>query len=88
MEAFCGEIIAEIKTAKSEKEVIKVISSSMSQLRMKRNSFNESGFILNMIAALSANHRTGANSNETTENVKLAIEIFGQFQKERRGRIF
>jgi hypothetical protein len=88
MEAFCGEIISEIKTAKSEKEVITVIASSMSQLRRKRNSFNESGFILNMIAALSANQRTEADSNEPAQNVKLAIDIFGQFQKEGRGRIF
>jgi hypothetical protein len=83
MEAFCREIMEAIKGAKNEMELIKVISNSMSQLRKERNSFNERGYLMNMIASL----RATSNSNlpiDTLNNITLAIAIFRQFQRERK----
>jgi hypothetical protein len=86
MEAFCSEIVAEIKKAKSEAELINVISHSMSQLRKDRNSFNESGYIMNMIVSLRCTKPEDVTT-ETFNNVNLAIAIFRQFQKESPVRI-
>ena len=86
MEAFCSEIVAEIKAAKNETELIKVISHSMSQLRIDRNSYNETGYIMNMIVSLRTMEASGLSS-ETQNNLKLAIAIFREFQKENRERI-
>jgi hypothetical protein len=86
MEAFCSEIIAEIKVAKSEAELINVLSRSMSQLRKERNSYNESGYIMNMIVSLRST-KQGDVTAETLNNVKLAIAILRQFQKESPERI-
>ena len=88
MEAFCSEIVAEIKAAQNEAELIKVIGNSMSELRHKQNSFNESGYIMNMIASLRATYPIGDHSTEIIENIKLAIAIFREFQRERKERIF
>lgn len=86
MESFCNEIMKEIKAAESETELIKVIGSSMSQFRKERNSFNESGYIMNMIVALRATNPNDL-SPETLNNIKLAIAIFRQFQSKSRERI-
>ncbi|MCD9017670.1 hypothetical protein [Parachryseolinea silvisoli] len=86
MEAFCSEIVAEIREAQSEAELIKVIGHSISQLRKDRKSYNESGYIMNMIVSLRST-KPGEVTTETLDNVKLAIAIFRQFQKESRERI-
>lgn len=86
MEAFCSEIVAEIKTAKSETELINVISHSMSQLRKERNSYNESAYIMNMIVSLRCTNPEDL-APETLNNINLAIAIFRQFQKESPIRI-
>lgn len=88
MEAFCNEIIEEIKAAESEKELIEVIGNSMLLLRKQRHSFNEPGYILNMIASLRAIQSAGTHTPQTLEMISLAIDIFRQFQKERREQIF
>ena len=85
MEAFCGEIIIEIKAAKSEAELIRVIGNSISQFRKGRT--NESGYTMNMIVALRAMNPDGL-SEQTLSNIKLAIGIFRQFQKDRKEQIF
>ena len=86
METFCRETIADIKMAKDEADLIHVISASLSRLRKERNSFNDTGYIMNMIASLQA-----INSNDlstgSVDNIKLATAIFRQFKVERR-RIF
>lgn len=87
MEAFCTKIITEIKTAESEAELIKVIGNSMSLLRKERHSFNESGYVMNMIVALRSSNPSDL-SPATFDNINLAIAIFRQLQKESRERIF
>lgn len=86
MEAFCNEIVAEIKAAKNETELIKVIGHSMSQLRRDRNIYNESGYIMNMIVSLRTIEASGSPS-DTQNNLRLAIAIFRELQKENRERI-
>jgi hypothetical protein len=86
MEAFCSQIVAEIKKAESEAELINVISHSMSQLRKERNSYNESGYIMNMIVSLRCTKPEDVTA-ETLDNITLAIAIFRQFQKESPVRI-
>jgi hypothetical protein len=90
MEIFCNEIIAEIKTAKSETELIRVIAHSLTQLRNERNSFNEEGYMMNMIVSLRALKAAyvGDNSPEFINNIQLAIAIFRQFQKDYPQRLF
>jgi hypothetical protein len=88
MEAFCNEIIEEIRAAESEKELIAVIGNSMLLLRKQRHSFNEAGYILNMIASLRAIQSTGVHTPQVREMITLAIDIFRQLQKERREQIF
>jgi len=86
MEAFCNEIVAEIKAAKNETELIKVIGHSMSQLRRDRNSYNETGYIMNMIVSLGTMEASGSPS-DTQSNLRLAIAIFRELQKDNRERI-
>jgi hypothetical protein len=86
MEAFCNEIVAEIKAAKNETELIKVIGQSMSHLRRDRNSYNETGYIMNMIVSLRTFEISDASS-DTQNNLRLAIAIFRELQKENRERI-
>jgi len=81
MKTFCSTVTMEIKAAKGEFDLIKVIGNSMYQLRKERTSFNESMYLMSMIINL----RT-INPNEVTEetrqNIKLAIAIFRQFQND------
>lgn len=86
MEAFCTEITMEIKSAKSEADLIKVIGHSMSRLRKERHSFNESGYLMNMILSL-RNTQSSDLSKESLNNIELAIAIFMQFQKVTSERI-
>lgn len=87
MEDYCREVIDEIKTAKSESELIQVISSSMSQLRREKRSYNEAGYIMNMLASLRANDTHQHPSMATRNNIQLAIAIFRQLQKEKPERV-
>ena len=86
METFCKEVVAEIKAAKDESELINIISYSMSRLRGKQNSNSEFGYLLSIIASLRDIDITGL-SVQTQNNLKLAIAIFRQFQKENSQRI-
>ena len=86
METFCKETITDIKMAKDEADLIHVISASLSRLRKERNSFNERGYIMNMLASLRAMN-TSDLSPGSVDNIKLAAAIFRQLQVERR-RIF
>lgn len=88
MEAFCNKVVEEIKAAENELELMRVIGSSMWMLRKQRNSYNESGYILNMIASLRATQPAGEHSARTLEMIGLAIDIFRQLQKDRHERIF
>ena len=83
METFCKETIADIKMAKDEADLIHVISASLSRLRKERNSFNETGYIMNMIASLRAMN-TSDLSTASVDNIKLATAIFRQLKIERR----
>jgi len=86
MEDYCQEILDEIKTAKNESELIQVISSSISQLRKEKKSYNEAGYIMNMLASLRSrdNHDP---STGTVNNIQLAIAIFRKLQQEKPERI-
>jgi hypothetical protein len=86
METFCNEIVAKIKSVNSETELIRVIGGSMAQFRTDRNSFNEAGYIMNMIASLRTTEGE-PHPSQTLSNIKLAIAIFRQLQKESRERI-
>jgi hypothetical protein len=72
--------------AKDEADLIHVISASLSRLRKERNSFNDTGYIMNMIASLRAMN-TNDLSTGSIDNIKLATAIFRQLQVKRR-RIF
>jgi hypothetical protein len=87
METFCRETITDIKMAKDEADLIHVISASLSRLRKERNSFNETGYIMNMIVSLRSMN-TGDLSTGSIDNIKLATAIFRQLQTENRQRIF
>jgi hypothetical protein len=87
MEKFCKQTISDIKMATDEAELIHVIRASLSSLRIERRSFNESGFITNMIVSLRTTDKTGLSS-ECLEKIKLAGAIFRQLQNERRSPIF
>jgi hypothetical protein len=87
MEAFCGEIITDIKMAQDEVDLIRVISASLSRLRKERNSFNETGYITNMIVSLLAMNVSHLSPG-STDNVKLATAIFRKLQTGNRERIF
>lgn len=81
MKTFCSEVTGEIKAAKGELDVIKVIGNSMYRLRKERTSFNESMYLMNIILNLTTIHPNEV-SDATLDNVKLAIAIFRKFQKE------
>lgn len=72
--------------AKDEADLIHVISASLSRLRKERNSFNETGYIMNMIVSLRA-MSTSDLSKGSIENIKLATAIFRQLQSQSQ-RIF
>jgi hypothetical protein len=80
MEAFCREIVSEIRTAQNEKDLIWVIGNSLSLLRRERKSYNEEGYIMNMIASLRATDISDTSSG-SNDNIRLAIRIFKQFQE-------
>jgi hypothetical protein len=86
METFCRETITDIKMAKDEADLIHVIRASLSRLRKERNSFNETGYIINMIASLRAMN-TSDLPTVSVDNIKLATAIFRKLQIEHR-RIF
>ena len=71
METFCRETITDIKMAKDEADLIQVISASLSRLRKERNSFNESGYIMNMIVSLRAMNASDLSTG-SMDNVKLS----------------
>ena len=83
MEDFSNEVIANIKSANDEEELIRVISNSMSQLRKQRKPFDESRYLLHLIVCLRATD-TNELSPAAANNIKLAMAIFRQFQKESR----
>ncbi len=87
MEDFSNEVIANIKSANDEQELIRVISNSMSQLRKQRKSSDESRYLLHMIVCLRATD-TNDLSPAAASNIKLATAIFRQFQRENREGIF
>lgn len=87
MEDFSHEVIANIKSANDEEELIRVIGNSMSQLRKQRKSADESRYLLHMIVCLRA-METKELPLAAADNIKLAMAIFKQFQKERREAIF
>lgn len=87
MGAFCNEIIAGIKSAKSETELINVIGNSMSQLKKERKSYNEATYFMIMVASLRATDSEGLSAG-ARRNARLAISIFRLFQKESRERSF
>ena len=84
MQTFCDDIVADIKAAKNEGEVIKAISYAMSRIRRDRN--NEFNYLMNVITSL-RNIDPAAISGEAQLNVKLAIAIFTQFHKGNLQRI-
>ena len=89
MEAFCKEVIAKIKTANSEHDLIRIIGNSMTQLRTVRKSFNENGYIMHMIVSLRALKATYLESKSPEPfNIQLAIAIFRQFQKKDPSLLF
>lgn len=73
--------------AKDEADLIHVISASLSRLRKERNSFNETGYIMNMIVSLRA-MSTSDLSTGSVDNIKLATAIFRQLQNQSQQRIF
>jgi hypothetical protein len=87
MEDFSKEVIANIKSANDEEELIRVIGNSMSQLRKQRKSFDESRYLLHMIVCLRAADRTELSSH-AANNIKLATAIFRQFKRESPEGIF
>ena len=87
MEDFTGEVIANIKSARDEGELIRVISNSISQLRKQRKWYDESRFLLHMIVCLRAAEKSEL-SPTAANNIKLATDIFRQFKKENPAGIF
>jgi hypothetical protein len=87
MEDFSIEVIADIKSASDEAELIRVINHSMSQLRKRQKSFDESRYLLHLIACLSATEKKEL-SPTAADNINLAMAIFKQFQRASRGNFF
>jgi hypothetical protein len=87
METFCREIVTDITQARDEADLIHVITVSLSRLRKERNSFNETGYIMNMIVSLRAIN-TNDLSRRSIDNIKLATAIFRQLQRQSRQPIF
>jgi len=86
MEAFSQEVIGNIKNANNEEELIWIISNSMSQLR-KKGTFNEPRYIMHMIISLRAMTTNGLSVN-SINNIRLAMAMFRQLQKDSREPIF
>ena len=87
MEDFSNEVIANIKSANDEEELIRVISNSMLQLRKQRKLFNESRYLLHMIVCLRATDQNEL-SPTAASNIKLATAIFRQFKRESPENVF
>lgn len=87
MEDFSNEVIANIKSANDEEELIRVIGNSMSQLRKQRKSFDESRYLLHMIVCLRATD-TNELPPAVANNIKLAMAIFRQFKRESPENVF
>jgi len=87
MEDSISEVIANIKSANDEVELVRVVRYSMSQLRKQRRSFDESRYLLHLIVCLTATD-TNDLSPAPVNHIKLAMAIFKQFQKESREGIF
>ncbi|MFD1002714.1 hypothetical protein ACFQ21_25540 [Ohtaekwangia kribbensis] len=85
MKTFCNEVVADIKAAKNEAELIKVISYSMSRIRHDKNTEHEFRYINDIIGAL--RNIDLAVAPDTPNNIKLAIAILRQFLKENSERI-
>ena len=85
MKTFCNEVVADIKAAKNEAELIKVISYSMSRIRQDKNPNNEFSYITDIIGAL--RDIDLAVAPQTPNNIKLAIAILRQFLKESSERV-
>jgi len=83
MQAFCNQIISDIKVADSEQDLIRIIGNSFRQLRNERKTFNEEVYILNMIVTLRSTRALSLESDspDTLNNILLAINIFREFQK-------
>lgn len=84
MKAFCNEVVADIRAARNEAELIKVISYSMSRIRHDKNPNSEFAYITDIIGAL--RNIELAVAPETPNNIKLAIAILRQFLKENSER--
>lgn len=87
MVSFCNEVINEIKSASDETALVGVIRNSMARFRHERNSFNDEGYIINMIVSLKSSEREPLPST-SLNNIKIAIAIFRKFQQETPSRIF
>jgi hypothetical protein len=87
MEDFSNEVISDIKGASDEVELVRVVRNSMSQLRKLPKPFDESRYLLHLIICLRATD-TNDLSPAAADNIKLAMAIFRQFQKESRESIF
>jgi hypothetical protein len=88
MQDFCNEVIEQIKTAQTEHELSQVINNSFRSLRRKRNSFNEAGYMIHMIVSLRAARAEASPTTTSASNMKLAVAIFQQLQKDRRVQVF
>jgi hypothetical protein len=87
MEDSIGEVIANVKSANDEVELVRVVRYSMSQVRKQRRLFDESRYLLHLIVRLTATD-THDLSPAAANNIKLAMAIFKQFQKESPEGIF
>ena len=87
MEDFSKEVITNIKAASDEVELVRVVRNSMSELRQLRKPFDESRYLLHLIVCLRATDPNDL-SPAAANNIKLAMAIFRQFQKESRENIF
>jgi hypothetical protein len=87
MVSFCNEVVNEIKAASDETALVGVIRSSMSRFRNERNSFNDDGYIMNMIVSLRSSERETLSSR-SIDNIRIAIAIFKKFQHDNPSRIF
>jgi hypothetical protein len=84
MKTFCNEVVADIRAAKNEAELIKVISYSMSRIRQDKNPEHEFRYINDIIGALRDIEMAAAQ--ESPNSIKLAIAILRQFLKENSER--
>lgn len=86
MVLFCEGIVEEIISASTETELKEVVSGSLSRFRTTKNSYNENSYITNMIVTLRATKRED-RPEEAIRNIKIALEIFRQYQKQSPGLI-